>query len=384
VLDAPSGNFEDPLDPDVLSGGPDVIGAFLGVTGSRVRASHDGRAVIVSAAHPIWVGDQVAGAVVVEESTNPILTVRNQALERLLLITLAGFAVVAVVVFGFASRLSTRICRLRDAAEGAIDGRGRLTGAADALGTAARAGDEVGDLSRSFSALLARLAQHHSYLESMASRLSHELRTPIAVVRSSLENLHAEPLPESAQTYMARAEAGLARLTRILARMSEASRMEQSLATTETERFDLAAVVAECASGYRSAYPAARFEAQLPAYPVWVRGAPDLAAQMLDKLVENAVDFARPGTPVVIAREVRTTTCALSVSNRGPGLPAELEGRLFESMVSARKGEGGDEPHLGLGLFVARMIAAFHGGELRAGNLPDGDGVRFTAVLRLA
>ena len=54
----------------------------------------------------------------------------------------------------------------------------------------------------------------------------------------------------------------------------------QALASTETERFDLRAVVGECVQGYRLAHPGTCFEAQLPDYPVWVRGAPDLAAQM--------------------------------------------------------------------------------------------------------
>jgi dedicated sortase system histidine kinase len=380
IVPPPGQNLDDALDRQRLASGREVHNALMGVAGSRVSKARPGQAVIVSAAYPIWNGDKVLGAVVVEETTNSILSLRNQALERLLALTLAGFAVAAVVLVGFASRLSSRIRRLRDEAESAIDAHGRITG----LTAASTAGDEVGDLSRSFSALLERLARHHTYLESMASRLSHELRTPIAVVRSSLENLHAEPLPEGARTYMERAEAGLRRLSRILSRMSEASRLEQALAATESERFDLRAVVAECVNGYHVAYPQRRFVAQLPDYPVWVRGAPDLAAQMLDKLVENAADFALPETAIDIELRFRSTTAALAVSNRGPILPAELEGRLFETMASARKRDGDEEPHLGLGLYVARMIAGFHGGTLRAENLPGGDGVCVTAVLRLA
>ena len=369
------------VDQEPLARSPEISSAFLGASSVWVRGTGDGRPSIVAAAHPVWVGDQVLGVVVVEETTHSILSLRNQALERLMLLTLTGFVITAVLVLGFASRLSWRIRRLRDEAESAIDARGRITN----LSAASSASDEVGDLSRSFSALLSRLGQHHSYLESMASRLSHELRTPIAVVRSSLENLHLEPMPESAQTYIGRAEAGLARLTRILSRMSEATRMEQSLATTDPERFDLRGVVSECVNGYRLAHPGRDFVASLPRHPVWVSGAPDLAAQMLDKLVDNAGDFAAPDTPIRIdlAFDGPTGAC-LAVSNQGPKLPPELEGRLFESMVSGRKGEGGDQPHLGLGLYVARMIARFHGGELRAENLPRGEGVRFLAELRLA
>lgn len=381
MMPPPGEDFEDVIDPDTVATGRDVFDALLmGAPGSRLSRSADGETLVVSAAHPIWSGDQVLGAVVVEESTHSIQSLRNRALERLLLLTMAGFALAAALVFGFASRLSFRIRRLRDEAENAIDARGRIS----PLRAGSSAGDEVGDLSRSFSALLERLARNQSYLESMASRLSHELRTPIAVVRSSLENLSAEALPDGARTYMERAEAGLSRLSRILSRMSEATRMEQALAATDPERFDLRTVVAECVSGYRVAYPSRSFEAILPPYPAWVIGAPDLAAQMLDKLVENAADFALPDTPIRLELRFMMTSAALSVSNLGPLLPAELEGRLFESMVTARKREGGGEPHLGLGLYVARMIAAFHGGTLRAENLETGDGVRFTAELRLA
>lgn len=368
------------VDEEPLARAAEIGNAFLGVPGVWLRSTGDGRPGIVAAAHPVWVGDQVWGAVVVEETTHSILSLRNRALERLSLVTLAVVGLIAVLVLGFASRLSWRIRRLRDEAESAIDASGRITD----LAAASRAGDEVGDLSRSFSALLGRIGRHHSYLESMASRLSHELRTPIAVVRSSLENLHMEPLPASAMPYIERAEAGIARLSRILARMSEAHRMEQSLATTEPERFDLGRLVGECAEGYRMAHPARSFELSVPHHPVRVRGGADLAAQMLDKLVENAADFATPGTPIRIALDFDGSTRArLAVDNQGPPIPAELLGRLFDSMVSGRQGDGGDQPHLGLGLYVARLIAAFHGGELSAANLPAGAGVRFVAQFPL-
>lgn len=357
--------------------GQAVASTLFGATASWTRPVGKGDVVVVAAAHPVWVGDRVEGAVVVEESTHAILSVRDQAIERLTLLSLTGLAIATLVLLGFASRLSWRIRRLRDEAESAVDARGRIS----QLAAASRAGDEVGDLSRSFSRLLSRLSQHHGYLENMASRLSHELRTPIAVVRSSLENLQLDPLPESSQAYIERAHAGLARLTRILSRMSEATRMEQALASTEPERYDLHAVVAECVQGYRQAHGDARIGATLAQGPVWVRGAPDLIAQMLDKLVENAVDFAQPETVVTVQLSADGDGVRLSVSNLGPRLPEALEGSLFDSMVSGRKGDGGENPHLGLGLFVARLIAGFHGGHLTAANLPAGDGVRFTATL---
>src|SRR5258707_8996424 len=94
---------------------------------------------------------------------------------------------------------------------------------------------------------------------------------------------------------MMRAQEGLARLTQILTRMTEAARLEQSLSDADRERFDLAAVVAGCVAGYRLAYPAANVDFSDPAGEIAVDGAPHLIAQMLDKLVANAVEFATGG-----------------------------------------------------------------------------------------
>jgi dedicated sortase system histidine kinase len=380
MVGRPSEDFAEAVPDDVLATGRDIAAALQGTPGSRTRRTVDGRAVVLSAAHPVWNRNEVAAAVVVEETTNPIATLRSEALERLLALTLTVFLGAAALLIAYASWLSHRIRRLRDEAENAIDARGRIA----RLSAGSEAGDEIGDLSRSFSAMLAKLAQHHAYLESMAGRLSHELRTPIAVVRSSLENLKLAANPGEARTYLERAEHGLARLNTILQRMSEASRLEQSLRAEERERFDLAALVRGCVEGYRLAYAQVPFVLELPARATPAAGAADLAAQLLDKLVENAVEFSSPGEPVRIALEERDDLALLSVENKGPCLPADMRGRLFESMVSVRGERAAGEPHLGLGLYVARLIAEFHGGSIEAADLAGGEGVAVRVWLPLA
>jgi dedicated sortase system histidine kinase len=380
LIQRPSEDFSEAVPDDVLATGRDIVAALQGTPGSRTRRTSDGRAVVVSAAHPVWNRNEVAGAVVVEETTNPIATLRSEALERLLILTLTVFLGAAALLIAYASWLSHRIRRLRDEAESAIDARGRIA----RLAAGSEAGDEIGDLSRSFSAMLAKLAQHHAYLESMAGRLSHELRTPIAVVRSSLENMKLAADAGEARPYIERAEQGLARLNTILQRMSEASRLEHSLRAAERERFDLAALVRGCVEGYRLAYAQVPFALELPGRAAPVAGAPDLAAQLLDKLVENAVEFSRAGETVRIVLEERDGTALLAVQNKGPLLPAEMRGRLFESMVSVRGERAGGGPHLGLGLYVARLIAEFHGGTIEAADLAGGDGVVLRVRLPLA
>ena len=388
LLAPPTEEFDDAIAEDAVAAGREVAAALQGAASTRTRNTRDGRAVVVSAAHPIWVGDEVHGAVVVEETTNRIASLRSQALERLLVVTLVVFALVAAVLLWFATRISNRIRRLSDEAEAAIDARGRVT----RLTTASDAADEIGDLSRSFTTVLGRLARYNAYLEALAGRLSHELRTPVAVVRSSLENLHAARTPEETRTYVARAEDGLARLGTILSRMTEASRLEQGLSTVTRERFDAAAVVRGCVEGYRLAYStsasdaraAHSFELDVPAEPVPVFGAADLLAQMLDKLVENAVDFAAAGTAVRVLLFPKENQVVLRVENQGPPLPHAIRDSLFDSLVSLRGERSAGVPHLGLGLYIARLIAEFHGGALRAENLPGAAGAALEVVLRRA
>ena len=222
------------------------------------------------------------------------------------------------------------------------------------------------------------LRQYNDYLERMASRLNHELRTPISVVKSSLENLSLE---HQGDVYVGRAQEGITRLTSILNKMAEARRLEEALDEEEVARFNLAEVVAGCVDGYRLAYPEQEFTLNVEQEDVPVTGIPELVAQMLDKLVDNAVEFS-DDSEVMLRLHVDGHWAVLRVINSGPGLPEERED-LLESMVSVR---GGTEPdnsssHLGLGLYIARVVADFHGGSLSLANREEAPGA--TATIRL-
>jgi dedicated sortase system histidine kinase len=378
LLQQPTDTFRDDTAKAPRLETREIESALRGVAQTGRRATADGQAVIVSSAHPIWVQDQIIGAAVSEETTNSVLTLRNQVLEKLFTSVLAVFLIVALGMLLFASRLSYRIRKLSNEAEAAIDAKGRVVGG---LKQSATATDEVGDLSRGFSSVLARLGQYNHYLENMASRLSHELRTPIAVVRSSLDNLAQQPVPDEARVYMERAQDGIRRLNTLLTRMTEARQLEQALQSAERDSFDLVPVLAGCVEGYRGAYPGVSFNLRIPSEPIVLSGGPDLIAQMLDKLVSNAVDFHRAGSSIDIALACDKQQALLTISNEGPLLPAEMVEQLFQSMVSVRPRQVDDEPHLGFGLYIARLIAEYHGGGIHAENRKDGAGVVVTVSL---
>jgi signal transduction histidine kinase len=134
--------------------------------------------------------------------------------------------------------------------------------------------------------------------------------------------------------------------------------------------------VAGCVEGYRAVYAPRAFELARPAGSVLVEGVPDAIAQLLDKLVENANDFAPPDTPIRVALEARGRGHVLAVENTGPPLPEEARAQLFDSMVTMRAPQASapadDAAHLGLGLYIVRLVAEYHGGRVRAANLPGG------------
>jgi dedicated sortase system histidine kinase len=371
LLDGPREDFQDVAPGTYRLEGREIESALAGLATTRWRLTPDSRAVVLSAAHPVFVEDQVRGVVLVEETTNDVLAVRNREFGKLFAAILGVVLLGAVALLLFASRLSWRIRRLRDGVEHAIDREGRVSGTV----RGSEAGDEIGDLCRSFASILQRQRDYTAYLEQVGNRLSHEIRTPVGVVRSSLDNLRLQALPEEARVYIERADEGVRRLSTILSRMSEAAHLEHGLPATERESFDLAAVVRGCVEGYRLSNPGREILLDEPAAPMLVFGAPDLMAQLLDKLVDNALGFAQAGTPVRVTLSREGRTALLSVENQGPPLPARMRSRLFESMVSIRPAGSQGGPHLGLGLYIVRLIAALHGGEAMAHDRAGGDGV---------
>jgi dedicated sortase system histidine kinase len=361
--------------------------AARGKAATTLVAGRFENSVIVAAAAPIFSADgrQILGVIQLAQTADRWLTLRDRALTRLLNLTVFVTLFAVGAAFWFAGRMTLRISRLGAAAETALGREGNL--ARNLPETDAR--DELGDLSRSFSSLLGRLDEYTGYLRTLAGKLAHEIRTPLTIIRSSLENLESEAnasqggaggMGENARVYIARAREGSERLGAILGAMGAATRVEEAIAHSERQRFDLAALVRATVAAYGSAFPTRRFACQVPADPVEMTGAPDLIVQLLDKLVDNAVDFSVDGATISVDLRADDTHAELSVANPGPPLPAEASTRLFESLWQSRA-EPDKRPHFGLGLYIVRLIAEFHGGSARAANLPDHSGAVFMVRL---
>lgn len=372
LLVTPPDHFIDAMQQASIYKGVQAQQALQGRPYAGWRSSDDGQAMILSAAYPIWLNNDVAGAVIVEETTNGIRSLRNDALETLFSVMLAVICTGVLLLLLFGSHIAKRLRRLQHEADHAIDSQGRVTGAI----TTADSQDEIGRLSRTIADMVGRIAGYNQYLEKMASRLSHELRTPIAVVRSSLENMAYTQTDPSQLTYINRAQDGVQRLAGILSTLTEATRLEQSFDNADKEPVNLNALLDGCTQGYRLAYPEKTFALTLPEQIITLEGVPDYLAQLLDKLIANAVEFDDGAAPITLALSVHADKVTMTVTNTGPLLPSDMRTQLFHSMVSVRPAHhGADKPHLGLGLYIARLIADFHQAQLTAAHRPQQDGV---------
>jgi signal transduction histidine kinase len=332
---------------------------------------------VVAAQAPIAGVDrkQTLGFVQIAETAERSLAQRDKALTQLLDFTLITSALAVTLMFAFAAWLAVRLARLRRASESALTREGLVTTFPET-----NAPDELGDVARSFSMLLGRLNEYTGYLRTLAGKLAHEIRTPLTIVRSSLDNLESEQVTAAARTYLNRAREGSERLNAILVAMGAATRVEEAIQGAERSRFDLRALMDSAVGAYRTGFPQRQFAAQLPDDPVMLIGAPDLIVQMLDKLVDNAVDFSPGGATITLRLLADATQAAIEVDNPGPALAGEGHSHLFESLWQSRSGAD-SRPHFGLGLYIVRLIAEFHGGSAEAANLADGSGVRFRILL---
>ena len=361
--------------PDRVTG-KSVAAALAGHPAAEWLRSAANQELILTAAAPIRIGKEVRGAVILDQAGDQLLAPRDRALTHLFNLTLLATALAALFAFSVATVISWRIGRLRTAADSAVgpDGSIRLQ-----MPESGRS-DEIGALARGFERVLARLHEHTQYLRTLGGKLAHELRTPLTIVRSSLDNLESDGLRADQRGFVIRAREGVSRLQSILSALGAAARVEESIKQAERVNFDLCELLGAAIAGYRDAFPASRFELDTPPNACPMLGAPDLIAQMLDKLIENAVDFCPPSGLITVRLARSGSNYELGVANDGPPIPQPLLPRLFESLFEHREGHG-DRPHFGLGLYIVRLIAEFHGGAALAANRADGGGAAFTVML---
>lgn len=329
----------------------------------------------------------------IDKSNNVFSSLTNNAFSRLIIYSILITFAVALSLVIYASWLSWRIKKVSSAAQSALIEKGSIKTDFPTF----KIHDEISELSQNYERLLKRLDDYTRYLQTLSSKLSHELRTPLAIVSSSLDNLSFVKLDNEAQIYTQRANDGTKRLSAILTALSSATRIEQAIHSADKTPCNLRDLLPDLNEAYKSAYPQSSFCLTISSdeTPLMVLASPELIVQMLDKLIANAVDFCLEEGTITLAAHANGQWVNISIENPGPLLPENVASHLFDSLVSERNHQHNESndvstaiskekntnPHLGLGLYIVRLIANFHDGSVEAKNLEDAIGVRFTIKL---
>ena len=382
LISSAAANFED-FNPQLTSQRDDqvITQALSGTAGSRRRASLDGRAQIITSAYPIIEQEQIIGSVVLEQSTESILALQRQSLENIVMLTALSLLAIVLVVALFSLRLTFRVQRMRKEAVQAIDPHGRLM--VNQLQHETKAGDEIGDLARSVSTMLTRLHQYQQFVANIPRTLRHEVNNPLNTISTSLENLAHEPDDAKRQLFLDRAKRGLSQMSILVQQLAESASLEQALANDEMETVDLNALLQQYLSNYQNNHPEVLLQTALPDTPVTILCADFRIEQLLDKLLDNAADFSCRGTPISVALLKHKTSAELIIHNQGPVIDEAQIPLIFNLMSSSRPTLDAERPHLGLGLYISKLIVDYHSGTIQINNLPEQNGVSISITLPL-
>ncbi len=233
--------------------------------------------------------------------------------------------------------------------------------------------DEIDQLSHNLIYYNERLEQRREHQKKLLARLNHELRTPIAIISSSLDNLQLSDLSDDDLELVNNARSGQQRLSLSFNRLSEANRLEESIDQVNLDWFDVSNLLETLVSSYENNWEHIKFNYSSDTNKYKIYGSEDLFAQMLDKIISNAVDFATSNTPIEIKMYRLKGQLSLTIENQGPQIKASSLRNIFNLMESYRSDKDGS--NLGLGLYVAKLIARRHKAKISAINTQDGGGV---------
>ncbi|HAK51923.1 MAG TPA: hypothetical protein DCM54_08490 [Gammaproteobacteria bacterium] len=356
-----------------------VIKDALAGTPNFQRKFSEEEGEVIIAAHPIVAEDEIIGTVVLKQNTDRILKLRRDGLTQIVNFSVFSILIFVALILAFSVRLARRIRKLGGEATDAIDIYGRLQ--TNHLLAETESGDEIGDLARSFSGMLARLHQHTQFLENMPRTLRHEINNPLNALSTSLQNLENDPSPQDQQRYLNSAKRAVMRIGIIVQNLADAASLEEALEAEDFEVVDLLALVQSYIANCRVTHSNRSFEYKGTQNSVLSEVSDSRIEQVLDKLVDNAVDFSDEGSTITIGLTTDNNELTLFVTNYGPGIPTNKSDNIFDSMVSIR--ETDTRMHFGMGLYVVRVIAEHHGGSVSAANLLGGNGVTVRIKLPL-
>jgi signal transduction histidine kinase len=315
-------------------------------------------------------------SVLIVAPTSEIVGTAQQALVTLAWQTLGILGLLILGLSVYSGRLAERIARLRRELKSYLDTRGRFS--SEPYLTDAQTSDEVGELSRDVQQVLRDLARYTAFLERIPRTLRHELSNPMSTVQTSLELLSDEKDPEHQARLRATAERGIQKLESTLAKVTEAASLEEALRDEDRHGFDVARVTRDAIESIQRTVTDRQWSLNIPSDPVVIFGNDLRFEQMLDKLLDNARDYTPINGRITVGIRDHINAVSLWVENEGPSLQVHNGVDAFQMFSGTRNDSTGS--HLGLGLYVVRLIAESMGAQVSIGNTEQGVRVEVTGL----
>ena len=245
--------------------------------------------------------------------------------------------------------------------------------------------DEIGMLARAVSDMSQSLRRRIDNIEAFAADVTHELKNPLASLRSALDSLERIDDAKLQKQLIEVARGDVTRLDRLINDISEAARTDAELARGAFEEVDVGVLIEQVVAGWESRREkgSARIAFARPRRSsAVVQGKPDRLARAIDNIIDNAISFSPPGGLVEIAAARVGDKVCIRVDDEGPGVPSEAREAIFNRFHSERPEAEDFGRHSGLGLAIARAIVEGHDGVIDVQDRDDApSGARFTILL---
>ncbi len=344
--------------------------ARTGETTVKTGRDPDGQALF-SVATPIWKAGEVMGVVALTSAEGEIDRLVRYEREQVLQM----FVIAALVSIGLSLVLASTIANpLSDLAAAAELGRDRdarrmAPGRVRIPDLTARP-DEIGRLSVAMRGMVAALYDRIDANEQFAADVAHEIKNPLASLRSAVGSLRMVRKEEHREKLLDVIEHDVRRLDRLVSDISNASRLDSELVKEEEEEFNLLKTITNLSEylGRQAAEKGVDFITDLPPEPIEIRGLEARLAQVFVNLITNAISFCEDGDAVRVWVRKRENRVLVVVEDTGPGIPEAALTKVFKRFYSERPvGQFGN--HSGLGLAISKQIVEAHGGVIWAENI---------------
>jgi len=310
-------------------------------------------------------------------------TVRDQ--RGFILAAMAVLILISVLLSSFLARTIVRpLRRLAIAAHRVRQGRAREVN----VPRLPERIDEIGMLARAVSDMSQSLRQRIDSIEAFAADVSHELKNPLASLRSAVDGLERIDDPELRARLTTVVRDDIARMDRLIGDISEAARTDAELARAHFRPVDLGVLIEQLVESWqqrretgnaRVAFARPRKDSAV------VMGKPDRLARALNAILDNAVSFSPANGLIEIAVTRVGDEVLIRIDDEGPGVPAEAREAIFNRFHSVRPDAENFGRHSGLGLAIAQAIVNGHEGEIDVQDRDDApSGARFTIRLPAA